>query len=425
MIRRLQALNYRCLRHVDVRMDRFHILVGANASGKSTLFDAIAFLGDMVRSGVPAAIDKRTNDFRDLVWGGAQEKQGFQLALEFDIPDMVRAELPAQKDFRTFRYEVSVKEGEIGPGIEMERGLLLPTASHPPKPVQRSLFPMPLEPVSTIVSKGGKAGTRTIFSKSPKGTDSFHFEVSSRAGKGWVTSISFGPHRSTFGNLPESPKVFPVATYMKRFLESRIKRLFLDSERMRAASPPNLRHVGFSDGGGSLPWQVKNLKTNDPASFDKWLAHVRTTLKDIRNINVSERPEDRHAYLEIKYRTGVEIPSWTASDGTLRFLAMTLIPYLSDKEQLFMLEEPENGIHPLALEAVYDSLTSAYDSQILVATHSPTFLRQAKPKNTLCFAKDDGGMTDIIHGIDHPLLENWQKSVDMNLLFATGIIGSR
>ncbi len=88
-----------------------------------------------------------------------------------------------------------------------------------------------------------------------------------------------------------------------------------------------------------------------------------------------------------------------------------------------MLEEPENGIHPLALEAVYDSLTSAYDSQILVATHSPTFLHQAHPKDTLCFAKDRNGMTDIIRGVDHPLLEDWQEAVDMELLFATGIIG--
>ena len=44
MVRRIQALNYRCLRHVDVRLDgNFHILVGPNASGKSTLMDIIAF----------------------------------------------------------------------------------------------------------------------------------------------------------------------------------------------------------------------------------------------------------------------------------------------------------------------------------------------------------------------------------------------
>ena len=49
MIRRIQALNFRCLRYVDLRLDRFHVLIGPNASGKSTLFDAIAFMGDVVR----------------------------------------------------------------------------------------------------------------------------------------------------------------------------------------------------------------------------------------------------------------------------------------------------------------------------------------------------------------------------------------
>ena len=404
-------------------MDRFHVLVGANASGKSTLFDAIAFLGDLVRDGVPAAIENRTGNFQDLVWGGLKDKQGFQLALEFDIPDVVRMELPDTTNFDTFRYEVSIQDRGSGVGIEAERGLLMSGKARPRQPVQRSLFPMPLEPVETIVSMRGKKGIRRIFSKSPNGKDSLYVEASNRAGKGWVTSISFGPLRSTFGNLPASPTAFPVATHLKHFLETRLKRLFLDSDKMRTPSPPHLRHAGFSADGGSLPWQIEHLKTNDRASFDQWLAHVRTTLKDIEDINVSVRPEDRHAYLQIKYCTGVVVPSWTASDGTLRFLAMTLIPYLPDGEQLFMLEEPENGIHPLALEAVYDSLTSAYDSQILVATHSPTFLHQAHPNNTLCFAKDRNGMTDIIRGVDHPLLENWQETVEMELLFATGIIG--
>ncbi len=278
MIRRFQALNYRCLRYVDVTMDRFHVLVGANASGKSTLFDAIAFLGDMVRDGVPAATEKRTSNFRDLVWGGSRDKHGFQLALEFDIPAVVQRKLPETTNFDTFRYEVSVQDGEDGVGIEAERGLLMPGNAHPRVPIQRSLFPMPLEPVESIVSTRGKKGIRTIFSKSPNGKDSLYVEVADKAGKGWVTSISFGPLRSTFGNLPASPTAFPVATHLKRFLEMRIKRLFLDSEKMRAPSPPHFRHAGFSADGGSIPWQIRHLKANDRASFDQWLAHVRTTL---------------------------------------------------------------------------------------------------------------------------------------------------
>ena len=85
MIRRIQALNYRCLRYVDVELGRFHVLVGPNASGKSTLFDAIAFLGDLVSDGLEAAAENRTSNFQDLVWGRPRDGLGFELAVEFDI----------------------------------------------------------------------------------------------------------------------------------------------------------------------------------------------------------------------------------------------------------------------------------------------------------------------------------------------------
>lgn len=64
MIRRVQALNCRCLRYVDLSLDRFHVLVGPNASGKSTLFDVVAFLGDVIREGVGAAIERRAENFK-------------------------------------------------------------------------------------------------------------------------------------------------------------------------------------------------------------------------------------------------------------------------------------------------------------------------------------------------------------------------
>ena len=87
MIRRIQALNYRCFRYVDVSLDRFHVLVGPNASGKSTLFDVVSFLGDMIRDGLHAAIDNRTRNFQDLSWGRPRVAPGFELAVEVTIPE--------------------------------------------------------------------------------------------------------------------------------------------------------------------------------------------------------------------------------------------------------------------------------------------------------------------------------------------------
>ena len=102
MIRRIQALNFRCLRYVDVELGRFHILVGPNASGKSTLFDVIAFLGDLVSNGLEAAVESRTSNFQDLVWGRPRDRLSFELAVEFDIPEHLREQLPRDRDYRVF-----------------------------------------------------------------------------------------------------------------------------------------------------------------------------------------------------------------------------------------------------------------------------------------------------------------------------------
>ena len=422
MIRRLEALHYRCLRYVDVELGRFHILVGPNASGKSTLFDAIAFLGDLVSDGLEAAVEKRTSNFQDLVWGRPRDGLGFELAVEFDIPDKLRALLPPEKDYRVFRYEVAIRETDGDIRIDSERGMLMP----PPEPqpaIQHEMFPAPMPPPSSILIGGNRRGWRTILSKSTQAKDNFNIETSSKPGKGWATSIAFGHRRSALGNLPESPTNFPVSTYVKRVLGSSIKSSFLDSLRMREASSPARRGEGIAQDGSNLPWVIKRLKEEHPESYEEWLSHVQTTLSDLACVGVVERQDDRHAYLRLRYRSGVEIPSRMASDGALRLLALTLPAYLPASDAIYLLEEPENGIHPLAVDCVFESLSSVYESQVLLATHSPVVLRMAALEEALCFAKDPDGATDIVPGNLHPRLKDWRGSPNMDVLFATGVIG--
>jgi predicted ATPase len=80
MITRIEALNYRCLRYVRQPLGPFHVLVGPNASGKTTFLDVVALLGRLVSDGLEAAIGERTQNFQDLVWG--RSGQRFDLAIE-------------------------------------------------------------------------------------------------------------------------------------------------------------------------------------------------------------------------------------------------------------------------------------------------------------------------------------------------------
>ena len=82
------------------------------------------------------------------------------------------------------------------------------------------------------------------------------------------------------------------------------------------------------------------------------------------------------------------------------------------------MEEPENGLHPGVIQDVYDALSSVYDSQVLLATHSPIFLSHTDLEHVLCFAKDDEGATDVIPARAHPGLRDWQGDPNLSVFFA-------
>lgn len=397
-------------------------MVGANASGKSTVVDGLSFLGDLIRLGVQEAVERRTSNFQDLVWDRPDEALAFQLAVELDVPEDQRRALPPERGFGRFRYEVEIRqEADAPPQIASERGLLMPDVSAPNP--YRSLFPDPPPPPETILVGARRRGNRSILSKTADGRATFSIETSHRAGQGWVTNFALGPSRSALGNLPDSPDAFPVASWAREMLSQTLT-VFPSSAAMRVPCPPLRRRAHLEVDAANLPWVVMRFRSREEDAYREWLGHVRTVLPDLASIAAVERPEDRHAYLVLEYDSGLKVPSWSASDGTLRLLALTLPAYLEPRAGFYCFEEPENGIHPLALDAVFDSLSSVEDSQVLLATHSPVLLRRARPKEVLCVARTREGATDIVRGDRHPLLRDWQAgAIDTTLLFATGVIG--
>ncbi|NGO39095.1 AAA family ATPase [Limisphaera ngatamarikiensis] len=415
MIRKVEALRYRCLLHVSRPISAFQILVGPNASGKTSFLDIIRFLGLLVSEGLDAAIGERSENLEDLVW--QHQKDAFELAIEVDIPKERRQLLPSHYDVCRYEVRIGIDLKSRENSILAER-LLLMTSEGDGKPVQREIFPDVQTPPKTILKKVPARGIKTVVNKVPAGNDNFYDET----GKGWDHAFKLGPRKSALGNLPEDETKFPVATWVKSILTTGIETIALNSASMRKPSPPGQPKM-FRPDGSNLPWVVEQFKNTRPRDFERWLAHVRTALPDLETIETVERPEDKHRYLRLVYNTGVAVPSWTASDGTLRLLALTLLGHTGNSGKVFLIEEPENGIHPLAVETVYQSLASAYEAQILCATHSPIILSLAEPKDVLCFAKTPKGATDIVRGDEHPNLRDWKRGADLGTLFATGVLG--
>lgn len=419
MIRLIEANGYKCLRYVRQPLGPFHVLVGPNASGKTTFLDVVAFLGQLVSDGLEATVGERTQNFEDLIWNRSGD--GFELAVEAAIPVEYRAKL-REAEFDVVRYEVSLKEDETGQIIiRAEKVLFKVSDNGTESPVQHELFPLPPEPPETIV-RTGAPHTQTVVNKSLGGNDNFYSEVYRESGKGWAPSYKLGPRKSALGNLPEDESEFPVSTWLKRLLSEGIQRFVLNSLLIRKASPPGKGRT-FQTDGSNLPWVVEHLKKTAPSKIEDWIKHLRTALPDLERIETVERPEDKHRYLILGYRGGLKIPSWMASDGTLRLLALTLPAYIPEFKGVYLIEEPENGIHPRAVQTMFQSLSSVYDAQILLATHSPVILGMTEPDKVLCFAKSSEGATDIVVGNKHPALKEWRGETNLGSLFAAGVLG--
>ena len=427
MIRRIEALNYRCLRYVSQPLQDFHVLVGPNASGKSTFLDILGLIRDLLTQGLDDAILAREDLIEsigrarrvdELIFNQMGDR--FELAIELEIPDELRRSKTHDR-YQIARYEIAIgKDSENG-----ELTIVNETLWLCPEPLLRttahsSFFPN--EPVApaNVSAKRAQKGWYKVVSKTENGYHSFNSEIGELGGTG---TLLINPRGVSLAHLVQSEEHFPVALWVQNLLMGGIHVLALSSAAMRRPSSPSVQRT-FRTDGSNLPLVVRDLRNRHEKDFKDWLEHLRIVLPNLQTIDVIERPEDRHLYLNVHY-SNLEhpVPSWLLSDGTLRLFALTLLAYLPHNGEVYLIEEVENGIHPRAIEAIFDSLSSVYDGQVLLATHSPLIVGLTKPEQVLCFAKNPSGATSIMRGSEHPKLRDWRGQVDLGTLYAAGVLG--
>jgi predicted ATPase len=411
MINLVEVINFRCLKQIRQPLHNFEVLIGPNGSGKTSFLDVMNFIKDLIDEDLAFATLQRSPTFRDLVWKRQpDEKLGwfFELALEAEIPEELQ--VAKNQELDSIRYIINIQEdiatNEIK--ISKERIVLFKKDAIP----RRNNFSSGLD-----YPRGSLC--RDIFVKRSDGKVSYRTEKDD-SNRDWL-SYSFNIRKSAFSNLPEDKENFPATNWFKNLLSKGIRQIALDSSKIRQASKPG-QGLLFIPDGSNLPWVIEDLKEKNSAYFESWIVHLQTALPNIENIRTVRREDDGHRYLIIEYNDGLEVPSWSVSDGTLRMLALTILAYLPNLVGIYLIEEPENGIHPNAIETVYEALSRVYDAQILLATHSPILLNLANPDEILCFSKSQEGATQIISGAKHPALERWRGKRRVGDLFASGVL---
>ncbi len=189
---------------------------------------------------------------------------------------------------------------------------------------------------------------------------------------------------------------------------------------MGTPCPPSLSATELLPDGRNLARVAGRLLRADP---EEWLYHLRLALEDLDSISWRQREDDRAEYLVLRYKDGLEIPSWLASFGTLRTLALTLPAFLpAEGPRLYLFEEPENGIHPKAIEIVMSAIHSIPNAQTFVTTHSPMVVQLCEVDSLLLFAKKDREVV-VQHGRDNTILRDWDGVPDLATVVGSRVLG--
>lgn len=427
MITRIDAANYRCFERLGINFGAFSVIAGANGSGKTTLLDVPILLGDLLRSrNVAQAFVGR------LLGRGARatsltevpfrsDRESFTLGIEARLPDhIVKALVDAapsavrdapDKHPTHIRYEMR---------LEVENGHQLTVRNE-------YLFTFPLSEayeLGRLPMQGENADQddwRFILKRD------FHWEHTSevvlrpesKGAKEKETQVD-----RTVAALPRLQYEAEAEFAAGRWLLDQLLTgaLFFDPKwtDLRVAARPGLDRTLMAS-GENLPWLALSLHRTDPERFAMWVGHVQTALPQISDISVHEREEDHHAYFRVTYEGGFSVTSSGLSEGTLRIMAFTLVAYLPDPPSLLVVEEPENSIHPQAIEAIMQSLRSLYEGQVWVSTHSPVVLADGELSELVISRLDRSGAATVVRGEDHPRLAQWKGAIDLGSLFATGV----
>jgi predicted ATPase len=348
MLRRIEFENFMSLRNVSIDLEPLTVFVGPNGSGKSAIFKGLVTLskllnGAPVRGAKGDFILEAGVNFDDMVWGGNSS-----LPIKFHLWFLDDGDEPG--------YTLELRKRAQGWSVTRERirsgvGYIEVDEDHP--------FEHPTERVGTRVLKPPLRATLRYlvhpFLNDSAARPVFEpiLQFTERFGQAWryrpsASDIaSFVSHRTEPGRtVYVRENGWGVAAELQALQGSK-REVFEAIEKAVCTVFPHIKAIGFK-----TDWQGVGL------SF-------RT-----------DRSEDL-------------IPAPQESDGVLLATFLFWRLYTSKPSYKVCLEEPENGLHPFLLAERFQVLKKfAYQEngllgvQLLVATHSPEFLRAVKAHPT-------------------------------------------
>jgi len=200
--------------------------------------------------------------------------------------------------------------------------------------------------------------------------------------------------------------------------------LDLNPEAMRLRSLTN--HTTLGDQGENLASVLQALCVDSAKkqTLIEWIQAL--TPMDAQDFEFYTHPYTDEVLLLLIEGNGKKTSIYSASDGTLRFLAMLAALFTPEPAPLYFFEEIENGIHPTRLHLLIELLEkkAAEGIQIVATTHSPQLLNLINAKTlkhaTLIYRLEEHLDSRIKRILEIPEAKRVIEKQNISLLHASG-----
>lgn len=390
----IQIQNYRSLRDVTFgktfdnsqeELPRLMAVIGANGAGKSSLMDALGFIGDCLLEGVESACDK-------------PHRGGFERLRTQGVAEPIKFEVRYREnsDARPISYSLHIDaDKHQRPIVTYERLR------------QRRRGQFNGQPFSflNIVDSVGDAWSGEATADS-EGTTHQDVKMSDRQ----VLGIS------TLGTLADHPRISAFRNFLAGWYLSYFVPQLARSQPMTGADA----HLDRT--GENLAKYLQFISREQPTGFQAMLNRIAGKIPGLIAITPLTAP-DRRLLLEFKVE-GYAEPFYQQdmSDGTLKMLAYMLLMEDPDPSPLVGIEEPENGLHHQLLA----SLASEFKEfarkikgpQVLITTHAPNFVDALSPDEVWILDKGKDGFSKLTRAADVPgVKELYAEGIPMGSLW--------
>jgi len=175
--------------------------------------------------------------------------------------------------------------------------------------------------------------------------------------------------------------------------------------------------------GGNIAAFLSGLRDSQPHDY----AFIRDTVRIVApffdDFTLKRRRLGQETKVSLDWlQRGSDFPfqAWHLSDGTLRFVCLATSLLQPAPPRTIVIDEPELGLHPHALEVLAGLLQKASQRvQVIVSTQSAPLLSQFEPEDVITVTRRAGASEfgrldrkDLAEWMkDYTLGELWQKNV--------------